>query len=456
MINSKVVRLYDVRGIVGETIFLDDFYHIGFRFCEIARQKLNINCNEKINIAVGYDMRIHSYDLFKKLCAGINNCGANVFNIGLVSSGALYNSVYNLDVVGGIIITASHNPKQYNGAKFILKDKVFTSEDVAKIATLQEKSYTTRGIVENKDITQVYLDKCLSVIDGNKNYNNIKIIWDCGNGATGKLVTELCKILNNKLNIINIILFAEMDGNFPNHEANPEKRKNMVQLIDAVKDENAEIGIAFDGDGDRIGLVDKSGKIIYGEHILLFLAKILLSDINKQNNKILIEQKCSPLVFEKIKELGGEPILCKTGHSIIKEKIKEKNAILGGEMSGHIFLAENYGVDDAIYAACKIINYLDSFNNFINKIHYFEFSQSFNINCSSHQEGKNKIDKVIDYMKNSNNMHGKITLIDGIRYEDPNLWFILRQSNTEPCLTVRIEANNKSDFDKINNLIKIL
>ena len=440
MKNQSVVRAYDIRGIVDLELFDEDYYHIGVAFCKIAREKLNLANDFKLTIAIGRDGRLHSERFLKYLTQGVTESGCDVLDVGLVTSGMLYYSVFELGCNGGIMITASHNPKEYNGAKFILKDVSFTSEDVKKIKNSAFVEKKVLGTIKQSPIMEKYRALLKGIVS--QNMKDKIVVWDCANGATCGVVRHIADDLNCR----HYILYGDVDGNFPNHEADPSEAKNLTFLQEKVHYERADIGFAFDGDGDRIGIVSSDGTIISGEEILLFLCHGIVPKYDKP--KIILDVKCSPKIIKAIERLGGVPVLSKTGHAFIKQKIAEEDAILAGEMSGHIFCKDNYyGFDDGVYTAMRVIQNLEDFDDFCSSIERFKhsisqklpLSTSFNMN-----EFITKTQKEFDCNFN---------LLDGIRCEASDFWFLVRKSNTEPILTIRLESDNKETFDMIYNYI---
>src|SRR4249919_291110 len=341
--NRTILREYDVRGIVGQTLHPADAYALGRSYAALA-----VSEGAK-RVAVGRDGRTHSPEFESALVEGLTAGGLDVVRIGMSSSPMLYFAVATLDVEGGIQVTGSHNPADYNGFKMLLNGRsVFGTEiqDLGRRAAEGDWS-EGQGRVEEADIVEGYVDALVKGFDG-KPY---RIGWDAGNGAGGPILDKLVQRLPGEHHT----LYTEVDGRFPNHHPDPTVEANLADLKKLVADKNLDFGIAFDGDADRIGAVDARGRVIWGDQLLIILAADVLKD--QPGATIIADVKASQTLFDRIAELGGKPLMWKTGHSLIKTKMKETHAPLAGEMSGHIFFAQDfYGFDDAQYAAVQLIN----------------------------------------------------------------------------------------------------
>ena len=343
--DDSIIRSYDIRGIFNKTLFEKDAKVIGQLF------GLEVGKNKKIN--VGYDGRKSSEPLKDSLIEGILESGADVCEIGLVPTPLLYFSTISNNSRGGVMVTGSHNPKNYNGFKLILDGLPFYGEDLINLKKraqnfLLEKSMGKR---EKVNFESEYLKNIFNNFSQGRKLN---IVWDSGNGSAGKVMEEISRKIKGQQKL----LFKEIDGNFPNHHPDPSDPENLVQCIAEIKKNNFDLGIAFDGDGDRIGVIDDKGRIIAGDILLLILSKSLI----KKNSTIIGDVKCSQVLFDEIENLGGKPIISQTGHSHVKINMKKHDADLAGEMSGHIFFKSNYGFDDALYAAIQLINILSNSN----------------------------------------------------------------------------------------------
>ncbi len=437
MILDKIVREYDIRGVYNKTLFANDAYLIGKALGTKALQ----NNSNVINVA--YDGRKSSPVLKNNLIKGILETGCDVNNIGLVPSPALYFSIFYLKNINyGIVITASHNPKEYNGFKIISHLENFYGKDLKKfIAFVHKEEFLTGEGKEYKiDIKTDYLEKSLLEILGNqKNLRNLKIAWDPACGAGAEIVDILSKNLSNK----NFTINTKIDGDFPAHDPDPTIEANLEQLKTLVKDNNCDVGFAFDGDADRIGVVTAKGQIMWGDELVTLFASEILKETS--GAKIIADVKASRIFMSKIKEYGGIPIIWKTGHSLIKAKMKQEKALLAGEMSGHVFFKDkNYGYDDGLYAAIRLIKILAETN-----INLDDFKESLPKTFSTKEEKIACPDEqkftIIKKLQNTLEKE-KINYldIDGVKVEKDKGWWLIRASNTSPYLTTRCEGMTES------------
>ena len=342
--DDTIIRSYDIRGIYGETLFETDAIHIGRLF------GLKVGKKKKVNIC--YDGRLSSPNLKNNLIKGLLEVGVDVCDIGVGPTPLLYYSCYENNASGGIMVTGSHNPKNHNGFKFVLQNMPFFGEDLISLSNKANDYYFSaeRGCFSEANYKDQYLSRILKDLKIKK---KLRIVWDAGNGSAGELMSKIAQ----KINKDNILLFDDIDGNFPNHHPDPSDVENLKDCIDFIKEEKLDLGIAFDGDGDRIGVVDDEGRPIPGDKLLLLFSKDILVE---KKCTIIGDVKCSQVLFDEIEKDGGKAIISKTGHSHVKESIKKNNADLAGEMSGHIFFNLNYfGFDDALYSAIKLLEILD-------------------------------------------------------------------------------------------------
>lgn len=442
--NPEVLREYDIRGIVGENLSVNTAYSIGRTFGYIVRSKFS---NKKI--AVGYDGRLTSPSLHQALCIGLLESGTNVFSIGMCPTPMVYFAHYHLQTDAVVMVTGSHNPSQYNGFKIVLDKKSFFSDKIKNLQSLIESNIDSeiKGELINVDIKKDYVKRNLQNINLRK---NIKIAWDIGNGVMGSVIDLFTQQLNNAEHII---INKEVDGNFPNHHPDPTVPKNMEQLIKTVVSNSCDIGIAFDGDGDRLGVIDEKGNIIWADQYMLLLAKEI-STLYK-NPRIIMDVKCSKVFFDEVKKFDCNPIMFKTGHSPIKEKMKELNSPLSGEMSGHVCYADDfYGYDDAMYVCLRLLRILSNENKTLNEL--------ISVYPKTISTPETRIDveeirkfKIIDEIKKRlRDIDGDVIDIDGIRVENAKGWFLIRASNTQNQLTCRAEALNKDDLFDLTNIIE--
>ena len=444
--NKTILREYDIRGIFEKDLNLIDALFLGKSFATLLKKK------KLKNVVIGYDGRISSLKIEKELVKGLLSKGIKVYKIGLVPTPLLYFSMYSNKLDSGIMITGSHNPPSYNGFKMLLKNKnIFGKDilDIAKISSKGEFCKNKKGKVKKISMMNKYL---LFLINSANIKKNVKVAWDPGNGSSGKIISYLTKKLNGKHYLIN----EKIDGTFPAHHPDPTVLKNLKQLINLVKKKKCDFGFAFDGDGDRLGVVDDKGKIIFADKIVAFLAKDVL--LGKPNSKIILDIKSSQIVFNEIKKLKGRPIFWKTGHSLIKEKMKEIKATFAGEMSGHIFFADKYyGFDDAIYASIRFLNLFSNSNKSLSKI-FNNMEKSFNtpeLRFNSTETEKfmivKKLKKILKKEKK------KFIAIDGVRYSTKEGWWLVRASNTQNIIVARCEAYSKENLKKVKlNLRKNL
>ena len=433
---ESIFREYDIRGTYPSEINEDVISLIG--------QAIALKCKEEgvSQISVGRDGRLSGETLLNSMCNSLARSGIAVTNIGLVTSPILYYAAKKSNSKSGIMITGSHNPKDDNGIKMVINNKPVSGTE---ILSLTKSVLDFNGIKEeiiNLDIIEDYIDDVLQKITLNKP-ENLKVVIDCGNGAAGCVAPELFKRLG--CNVIN--LFSEIDGNFPNHHPDPGKLANLQDLIKSVKLENADLGLAFDGDGDRVGLVTEVGNVVFPDKIMMLFAKDVLAKNN--GGQIIFDVKCSNSLAEIIKVNGGEPIMSPTGHFHIKNKLRETNALLAGEMSGHIFFNDDwYGFDDGHYAGVRIIDLIDRSDSSIEEM-ISELPKSFStpeLNIYASDDSKFEI---VKRFAEECSLDGKKITIDGLRIEFSNGWGLLRASNTTPKLVLRFEGSSENDLNTI-------
>ena len=441
--DPSVLREYDIRGIINDTLTANDAHAIGSIFGSV------INKNDGHSVVVGRDGRHSSLEIEKNLIEGLISQGLKVFKIGLCPTPQLYFGVHHLRADGGIMITGSHNPPDYNGFKMMLGHGPFFGQDIKDMA---KTPYDRTKIIEGGqqiqlDIQDAYLHR---VLEGLRLDTKLSIVWDCGNGVAGPVIDKLSKSLSGE----HEVLFADVDGNFPNHHPDPTIEKNLETLITRVKKRNADLGIAFDGDGDRIGVIDNLGKILWGDQLLAILAEDVL--LEQPGSTIIGDVKASQGLFDRITALGGKPLMWKTGHSLIKNKMKEVNAPLAGEMSGHIFFSDRYfGFDDAIYAAIRLI---DVVNRQGKKLSTLRSALPSVINTPELRfpcEGKNKfsmIEQVKEILREYKDV--EVCDIDGVRVSSKYGWWLIRASNTQEIIVARCEATSTEYLENIKAQLK--
>ncbi len=443
-INEAIFREYDIRGIV-ETELQDDVVE---RICA-AFATVYVREGKK-KIAVGMDGRPSSPHIKHIMTSTLAKYGLDVMDIGLVPTPVMYYAVFKFDLDGGVIITASHNPAEYNGFKALVGHEAQSGQQVKEIYHIAAKGQfppEKQGTIEEKDIIPDYLDYIANDIKLKK---KIKVVIDGGNGTGGITAVPLYKRLGADL----VDIYCDVDGNFPNHHPDPTKIENLKDLIAKVKETGAELGIGFDGDGDRIGVVDKDGTILWGDQMTLIFAKDILA--KEKGLKIISEVKASQVLYSEIEKYGGEAIMWKTGHSLIKKKIFEVNAALAGEMSGHIFFNDHnrwFGFDDAVYAGARLLEILANNEKSLSQL-IAEIPKVVNtpeIRVDTTEEAKFKIvAHIVEHFKKDY----KVIDIDGARVLFPHGWALVRSSNTQPSLVVRFEADSPEYLEEIKNIVE--
>lgn len=460
----------DIRGIYGEDITEELYYNTGRGFVEWLKQQTK-KSEKDIWITITRDARLHSPALEKALAQGITSTGANVILLGLAPTPIGYYSevvgVPGYDITASAIITASHNPSEYNGLKMTFNKRTLTEQQIKEVRDITFKNWSNTtepatGAVENYDIIPDYINE-MSKKFGDIG-KGIKVVVDSANATGGIVGPELYRKIGCEV----IELFSEPDGRFPNHHPNPSVEKTLDTLKEVVIKENADIGIAYDGDSDRIGVVDEKGKYLTGDKLLLIYAMDSIE--NGEKPTVVSEVKCSQVLFDEINKHGGKAVMCKTGHGYIKDMMKKTNATLAGEMSGHTFFKDRYyGFDDAIYAGCRIIeiiaNHRKNNPNFV----ISDMLKPFDKVCSSEEVRfpcpnelkKETLEKVKQCVENDKNLFGSaikdIITLDGMRIVFDGGFALIRQSNTEPVFTLRFEAKTKDECERFKScMIKVL
>lgn len=444
MINDKILREYDIRGIYGETLSEQDAFLVGWSFGQYIR----VNFSDKKNFIINVcrDGRVSSKSLTNKLIEGLLEAGIIVNDIGVGPTPMLYFSTFFADTLGGIMVTGSHNPAEYNGFKFIVDKGPFFGEQIKELQKISCRYLSSQNKISDKPklykqkFISKYIDLLLNIYPKNA---YLKIAWDPGNGAAAEVITKLCEKLPGNHVVIN----SKIDGSFPAHHPDPTVPENLNQLINVVKNEVCDLGIAFDGDGDRLGVVDRYGRIIWGDQLMIIFAR----DILKKNLGacVIADVKASNTLFEEIKKYGGVPVISKTGHSNIKMKMKELKALIAGEMSGHIFFADEYfGYDDALYASVRLIKILAenhlSLDEILATLPTVYNTPEIRLKCSD--EKKFKIVEEVRKMLTKREI--SFVDIDGIRCTRNNGWWLLRASNTQDVLVCRFEASTEADIQE--------
>lgn len=441
-LNENIFRAYDIRGIAYTDLSKDVVINIGRA---IARKVKKNNQNQLI---IGRDGRNSSPDMASFLKSGISQEGCNIIDLGIVPTPALYFATYKLESDCAIMITGSHNPSNYNGFKIVINNKALSAEEIQEIKYSILDEYRTPVKLQNIEENQIQiLDQYLKSIVNNIHLKKpLNIVIDCGNGAASVIAKEVFEKLGCNVKP----LFCELDGNFPNHHPDPSKEENMKDLVSEVKRTSADLGLAFDGDADRLGVVSSSGEIISADRLMILFSQDVLR-VSKGGN-IVFDVKCSKLLPQAIREKGGNPVISKTGHSFIKNKIQEVNALLGGEMSGHIFFNDRWpGFDDGIYAGARLLEIISQFNEDpLQTIPKLFATPEINIEVTD----SNKFQIVEKFKSNFKIKKTEIITIDGIRVEFKNGWGLLRASNTSAILVLRFEADSKNALNEISDIFK--
>jgi len=437
-VSKSIFKAYDIRGIVNEDLTIETVVLIGK-----AIGSESIERGER-GIVVGRDGRTSGPDLMNALVEGIKSTGCHVVKIGMIPTPVLYYATYSKGASSGVMITGSHNPPNYNGFKMMIAGETLSGERILNLYERinNQNFHQGQGTSTTIDIQEDYLNRVTSDVSIKR---PLKIVVDCGNGVAGHLAPKLFEALGCEV----VKLFCHIDGNFPNHHPDPSKLENPNDLIAEIKAEKADLGLAFDGDGDRLGVIDEKGNVIWADRQMILFSRDVIH--RNPGAKIVFDVKCSSLLSKDISNQGGRPILSRTGHSFIKAKIKEESALLGGEMSGHIFFKERwYGFDDALYAGARLIEILSSRNESCSEI-FSELPDSFNtpeINIHFDKQG-DQFD-AMEKLKNTANFNeGVLTTIDGIRLDYEDCWGLVRPSNTTPCLVLRFEAETEASLKRI-------
>lgn len=442
-IDSSIFRAYDIRGKVESQLTPDAVYTIALA---IGAEMHQLN---KRNIVIGRDGRLSSPILIQALRKGLIDSGVDVLDIGLVPSPVLYFASHFIPMDCAIILTGSHNPSQYNGLKMILNGVTLAESQIqALYQRIQSQSYVSGEGSFREDLTLIdqYIDFITEQI---KLPRSLKVVVDCGNGVAGNVAPKLFSRLGCEI----IELYCDVDGNFPNHHPDPSIAENLVDLIAAVKTHQADIGLAFDGDADRVGVVTSSGQIIWPDRLMMLFAKDILSRHPK--GKIVFDVKCSYHLPQVIEKYQGIPVMCPTGHSLVKSKMKAENALIAGELSGHIFFKENwFGFDDGIYSAARLLDILAKQSLSLDEL-FAEVPDSVNTPEIKIPLADEQKFAFIQHLKQAGQFgEARIIDIDGIRVEFIDGWGLLRASNTTPCLVARFEANTQEALNKIQALFK--
>jgi phosphomannomutase len=440
--HPSVLREYDIRGIVGDTLHVADAHALGLAFGQLVREEGGHT------VCLGYDGRISSPELALGLEEGLVAAGLEVLKVGLGPTPMLYFAVHHLKADAGVQVTGSHNPPDYNGFKMMLGHAPFYGERIQAIGRLAADGALAApgGSSRSVDVFEPYVARLLQDYHGTR---PLSVVWDAGNGAAGPAMVELARRLPGR----HETLFAEVDGRFPNHHPDPTVPENLVDLIATVREGGYEIGVAFDGDGDRIGVVDGEGRVIYGDQILQVLAADVLA--RHPGATIIADVKSSQSFFDEVARMGGQPLMWKTGHSLIKAKMVETRAPLSGEMSGHIFYKDGfYGHDDALYVAVRLLDILgrgkDSMADRRDSMPETFNTPEVRFDCP--EERKFEVIQQVKAQLATGN--AEVNTTDGVRVRTSEGWWLLRASNTQPVLVARVEASSPAALERLKDEVR--
>ena len=441
--HSTVLREYDIRGIIGETLGADDARAIGRSFGTMLREAGGSK------VAVGYDGRVSSPMLEHALIEGLTATGSDVVQIGMGATPMLYYAEASAEEVdGGIQITGSHNPANYNGFKMVFQGRPFFGADIQRLGEVSAAGawLDGAGSVESKDILDEYVERMLQGLTGINSaaLAGLKVGWDAGNGAAGPALEKLATRLPGEHHL----LFTEVDGNFPNHHPDPTVEANLADLKALVAEKKLDFGVAFDGDGDRIGAIDGEGRVIWGDQLLMIYAEDVLKD--HQGATVIADVKASRALFDHVAQCGGEPLMWKTGHSLIKSKMKETGSPLAGEMSGHVFFADTYyGFDDALYAGVRLLAASARLGRSVTELRG-AMPNMLNTPEMRFQVDENRkfatIDEVSARLADS---PADVNATDGVRVTTDDGWWLLRASNTQDVLVARAESDTQDGLERL-------
>ena len=438
---KEIFREYDIRGILERDFGLQDVERIGHGFGTYVHQRSGRR------IVVGRDCRLSSPGIRDALVRGLIRAGARVIDVGVCPTPVLYFALHHLNPDGGIMITASHNPPEYNGFKVCLGKETIFGEEIQHFRRLLEEGdfIRARGSSEEYDMITPYQDY---VVDNVALERSVKVAVDAGNGTGGTVAGPILE----RLGCEPVKLFFDMDGKFPNHEPDPTVPENMKTLAQTVVREGLELGIGFDGDADRIGVVDEKGRIIYGDMLLVIFAREILRD--NPGATVIGEVKCSNIMYDAIRAEGGNPVMWRTGHSLIKKKLREERAALAGEMSGHMFFADRYfGFDDAIYSACRLLEIVargrGPLSQYIEDLPKTCSTPEIRVHCPEEKKFR-----LVEMVREELRRKYDIIDVDGVRLVFSDGWGLLRASNTGPILVLRFEARSEERLQEIRSLLE--
>lgn len=438
-IDASIFRAYDIRGVVADALTPAAVEQIGRAFGSESLAR------GQSKVVLARDGRLSGPDLIKALATGIQSTGCDVINIGMVPTPVLYFATYHLETGTGIMVTGSHNPPEYNGLKMMIGGDTLFGDGIQQLyqRLVNDDLASGAGEYSEADVLDAYLERIIGDI---KLDRTMKIATDCGNGVAGVCAAGLFRKLGCEVHE----LFSEVDGNFPNHHPDPAKVENLQDISALVEKQQLELGLAFDGDGDRVGVIDDRGQIIWPDRQMILYSRDILE--RNPGAKIIYDVKCSRLLPQAIEAAGGEPEMWKTGHSFVKARIKETGAALGGEMSGHIFFKERwYGFDDALYSAARLLEILSRDPRKVSEI-FGEIPDSVNTPELGVKFAEGEHHKFMTaFVDNAKFEGATLTTIDGLRADFDDGWGLVRASNTTPSLVIRFEADSQSALERIQD-----
>ncbi len=440
--DSRVFREYDLRGIVGKEIVDEDVFLLGKTFgTYMVRQG-------KFKVAVGRDCRLSSENYRNLLVEGMLGTGLDIIDVGVCPTPLLYFALRHLEREGGIMITASHNPPEYNGFKICNGNDTISGDEIQRVRELMDSGnfVTGKGRVQSYEIVPPYVDYVLQNI---KLARGLRVGVDAGNATGGPIAVPLLERLGCEV----FPLFCEVDGTFPNHEPDPTILENMTDLAELVRKEKLDVGIAYDGDCDRLGVIDHRGEVVFGDKLMIIFAREILS--RRPGSTFISEVKCSKTLYDDIEKHGGKAVMWKAGHSLIKAKMRETQAVLAGEMSGHVFFKDRYfGFDDGIYSSCRLIEILagtgKTIPELLDGIPETFTTPEIRVPCPDELKFR-VVEAAKRYFAGS---HYKMIDVDGARIVFPDGWGLVRASNTQPILVLRYEADSPARLEEIRRLVE--
>lgn len=458
--NDRIFREYDIRGVVDEDLNRDIARSIGKAFGTVIKRENK----DAHHVSVGRDVRQSSIELSSGIMEGIASTGIHIYDIGVCPTPVQYFSLFHLDLDGGIMVTGSHNPPEYNGFKISVGTETISGRDIQEIKeTILKEEYALshkRGDIHTYDILKPYRDLLMSQFSylGDSRFRRIKVVVDAGNGTAGAIVPEILE--NAGCDVVP--LYCEPDGTFPNHHPDPTVVEYIQDLIHETRNSGADIGVGYDGDADRIGVINRDGEIIWGDQLMIVLSRDLLK--RNPQAKVIGDVKCSQLMFDDIEKNGGSPIKWKTGHSLVKQKMKEERALLAGEFSGHIFIADRYfGYDDAIYTTFRIIEIMKNtgkdLKELLSDIPRMFHTPEIRIDCPDEKKNdivKGIVSRFIQYRDTGGAPYviKDLNTIDGVRVMFDKGWGLIRMSNTQPVIVMRVEAEDAKSLSNYKTFLE--